>query len=106
MSPDDDTLYDMKANINTTCMSLLTDFARFQEWLFTTDTDHYRHHHRYAAVYVIDTTCYRHHSMCYLRYKPVPPRYLLRYHSSVVLLVTTRLGVLVLLSYFSSLLGW
>ena len=56
-----------------------------------------------STFYAIDTTCYRH-------YTSVAPRHLLRYQFSIAAFVTTRLGVLVLISHhlpplrFS--LGW
>ena len=45
-----------------------------------------------STFYAIDTTCYRH-------YMSVAPRHLLRYQFSLAVLVTTRLGVLVLISH-------
>ena len=56
-----------------------------------------------STFYAIDTTCYRH-------YMSVAPRHLLRYQFSLAVLVTTRLGVLVLISHhlppLSFFLGW
>ena len=56
-----------------------------------------------STFYAIDTTCYRH-------YMSVAPRHLLRYQFSLAVLVTTRLGVLVLISHHLPLLcfslGW